>query len=374
MYATTPKCPRCQKSVYLAEQVVGPGRKFYHKPCLACKSCNRRLDSYNLLEHDEEPYCKACHVRNFGTRDLRQQNHPLAPRPRSASQGDTEVASPQQQAFSRATPLSVNTTGNSFLLRPTRALSPTSPTFARPLSRPGSSNGNGNGLGSKNNSNVIMEEPEADQESLGSAGQRFSDEQDVERPHTPPNASFPSHAGRPGTGNLPRTIPLSHDHAAHMAKHRSTKSVENTTANPSFPSSPSQYSPTSGRPTPTIQAINLLEREGINPLRQTPTGTRYGAALGGGGGLGVQLTGSPRKWGGTTPVCPKCSKSVYFAEQVKAVGKTYHKYCLRCTECGTGLDSTRLRDHDEQPFCVRCHNKLYGPQGSGYALLGKAGG
>ncbi|KAJ3519383.1 hypothetical protein NMY22_g13232 [Coprinellus aureogranulatus] len=103
-----------------------------------------------------------------------------------------------------------------------------------------------------------------------------------------------------------------------------------------------------------------------------PTGTRYGVALS--SGLGVQTTGSARKWGGSTPQCPRCEKSVYFAEQVKAIGKTYHKGCLRCTECGTTLDSTKLRDHDEQPFCVRCYNKLYGPQGNGYALLGKAGG
>lgn len=64
-------------------------------------------------------------------------------------------------------------------------------------------------------------------------------------------------------------------------------------------------------------------------------------------------------------------------------------------ECGTSLHSNKLLDHDGDPFCVRCHSKvlsstfllfkgiiiylllsqkLYGPQGNGYALLGKAGG
>jgi LIM domain len=85
--------------------------------------------------------------------------------------------------------------------------------------------------------------------------------------------------------------------------------------------------------------------------------------------------------------------------QVKAIGKTYHKGCLRCTECSNHLDSTRLTERDGSPFCNRCygkvspgpscdrkgdmtdkfvfdldHSQLYGPQGSGYALLGKAGG
>ncbi|THU97875.1 hypothetical protein K435DRAFT_662060 [Dendrothele bispora CBS 962.96] len=110
------------------------------------------------------------------------------------------------------------------------------------------------------------------------------------------------------------------------------------------------------------------------PLTQSATGTRYGAALGEARPVVSHSTGSPRKWGGNTPSCPKCGKSVYFAEQVKAVGKTYHRGCLRCNECNTLLDSTRLRDHDGVPLCGRCYNKLHGPQGSGYALLGKAGG
>lgn len=28
--------------------------------------------------------------------------------------------------------------------------------------------------------------------------------------------------------------------------------------------------------------------------------------------------------------CPRCSKAVYFAEQVLALGKKYHKLCLKC--------------------------------------------
>ncbi|KAG8215263.1 hypothetical protein J3R82DRAFT_8817 [Butyriboletus roseoflavus] len=104
-------------------------------------------------------------------------------------------------------------------------------------------------------------------------------------------------------------------------------------------------------------------------LKQTATGSRYGTALGG-------STASPaRTWGlsGTTPVCPRCGKNVYFAEQMKAVGKTWHKGCLRCTSCNTLLDSKRLNDKDGDPLCGRCYNKLHGPQGNGYALLGKPG-
>lgn len=97
---------------------------------------------------------------------------------------------------------------------------------------------------------------------------------------------------------------------------------------------------------------------------------------------------------GTGELCILSKEVLKYFVQVKAVGKTYHKTCLRCVECGTSLHSNKLLDHDGDPFCVRCHNKvltstftlqkvivcllltqkLYGPQGNGYALLGKAGG
>ncbi|KAL0058212.1 hypothetical protein AAF712_015128 [Marasmius tenuissimus] len=151
-------------------------------------------------------------------------------------------------------------------------------------------------------------------------------------------------------------------------------SFESQASTPSLvnPTTPTRVPVTLGRSNSAIPAsmVNAMTK----PLTQTATGTRYGAALGS-VGVATNMTGSsPRKWGGTTPSCPKCGKSVYFAEQVKAVGKTWHKGCLRCAECNTSLDSTRLRDHQDTPFCGRCYNKLHGPAGNGYALLGKAGG
>ncbi|XP_018897504.1 muscle LIM protein Mlp84B isoform X2 [Bemisia tabaci] len=60
-----PKCPKCQKSVYAAEERVAGGLK-WHKGCFKCGLCNKFLDSTNCTEHEGELYCKNCHARKFG--------------------------------------------------------------------------------------------------------------------------------------------------------------------------------------------------------------------------------------------------------------------------------------------------------------------
>ncbi|WVQ83874.1 hypothetical protein IAT38_006018 [Cryptococcus sp. DSM 104549] len=69
-----PKCHGCGQTAYHAEQVMGPARKIYHKLCLKCLQCGKRLDSGSLVEHDSQPYCSRCHIVLYGTRDLRHAN------------------------------------------------------------------------------------------------------------------------------------------------------------------------------------------------------------------------------------------------------------------------------------------------------------
>ncbi|KAI9008178.1 hypothetical protein BC832DRAFT_620299 [Gaertneriomyces semiglobifer] len=64
-FGGAPQCPRCNKAVYMAEQITGPGG-LWHKSCLTCKECNRRLDSTNLTEREAEAYCKSCYGKLFG--------------------------------------------------------------------------------------------------------------------------------------------------------------------------------------------------------------------------------------------------------------------------------------------------------------------
>jgi len=62
---SAPKCPRCTKSVFHAELVVGAGKE-WHKACFRCGSCKKSLDSTNVAEKDGEIYCKSCYGRSFG--------------------------------------------------------------------------------------------------------------------------------------------------------------------------------------------------------------------------------------------------------------------------------------------------------------------
>eukprot|EP00735_Rhodelphis_limneticus_P015089 TRINITY_DN9245_c0_g1::TRINITY_DN9245_c0_g1_i1::g.13290::m.13290 TRINITY_DN9245_c0_g1::TRINITY_DN9245_c0_g1_i1::g.13290 ORF type:complete len:123 (-),score=27.22,sp/Q5RCT4/CSRP1_PONAB/45.79/2e-23,sp/Q5RCT4/CSRP1_PONAB/54.55/7e-19,LIM/PF00412.17/8.2e-13,DUF4428/PF14471.1/0.0043 TRINITY_DN9245_c0_g1_i1:3-371(-) len=59
------KCVRCQKTVYAAESVLGPGGE-YHNSCLKCIVCNKRLDSTTLTDKDGQAWCKACYGKEFG--------------------------------------------------------------------------------------------------------------------------------------------------------------------------------------------------------------------------------------------------------------------------------------------------------------------
>jgi len=322
---------------------MGPGRRLYHKPCLACTICNKRLDSLTLLEHDQQPYCKSCHVKNFGTRDLRQANLPY--REGSAPSPSPLPASPVRQ--------------NKFSIPPGPPRFTTSP----PPTLPGPFSFSPPNPSYMDTPPISRQTPSPPPAVPSYIHDRSSS------PYTGPPT--PTNTGR-GLGGLPRTIPLSsqldNGPIGERPSHRPSQSLNTT---------PMMLSSV------TLGRSNSSAIPGVahSPLAPTATGTAVGAGgtTGTRYGMALNVTGTPtgspaRTWGGGTPTCPKCAKSVFFAEQVKAVGRTWHKACLRCTECGTSLDSTRLTENEGQPLCRRCYSKLHGPQGSGYALLGKAGG
>ncbi|KRZ78998.1 Cysteine and glycine-rich protein 2 [Trichinella papuae] len=60
--------------------------------------------------------------------------------------------------------------------------------------------------------------------------------------------------------------------------------------------------------------------------------------------------------------CPRCSKTVYFAEEIVAIGQHWHPN----PQCQKRLDSLNCADHDGEAYCTYCYKKLFGPKGYGY--------
>lgn len=59
--------------------------------------------------------------------------------------------------------------------------------------------------------------------------------------------------------------------------------------------------------------------------------------------------------------CPKCDKPVYFAEEVKAIGKVWHNRCLKCFQCNKALDPGSINDRNGAVYCKMCYKAVAGP-------------
>ncbi len=73
----------------------------------------------------------------------------------------------------------------------------------------------------------------------------------------------------------------------------------------------------------------------------------------------------------TAPKCTSCAKTVYKMEEMIAVGRVWHLTCFCCggtkgDGCNKVLKRDNYLDHDNQPYCNPCYNKLYRPKGFGY--------
>ncbi|ESO08924.1 hypothetical protein HELRODRAFT_190662 [Helobdella robusta] len=67
------------------------------------------------------------------------------------------------------------------------------------------------------------------------------------------------------------------------------------------------------------------------------------------------------------PKCPRCQQRVYFNEEKKAAGKTWHSKCFTCGNCKKSLDTSNYNQHNgDQIYCTNCYRKLCGPQVYGF--------
>ncbi|KAH7333660.1 hypothetical protein B0J17DRAFT_771315 [Rhizoctonia solani] len=395
------KCPRCEKTVYAAEQIIGPGRQIYHKFCLKCTACNKRLDSYSLVEHNQQPYCKPCHVRGFGTRDLRHQNLPQTSPPASPSSRNAQPVSPPRSLdgfAGRFTKPSAPNVQNEPPLTPPRTVSPATEAAES------------ENLDAENEESSEPQPQLARSDSVEpptpATPEPVKDEpDDVFDAPPPPLSAFPTRAPalpprtaslknsynfeyRQKSGTGPRfPAPLSPS-----AIRKGSTGFAALRAGPPSPTRRTAFGGDSANPSPLTPSATGSTP--IRPIVSTPTGTiRQGPRTPVGGvmqssfssparplaqtptGLRPMTTGggSPNIFGGRVE-CPRCAKAVYHAEQVTGPGgRKYHKLCLRCVQCNSSLNAGKLTEKDGEPMCRNCYSKTHGPQGSGYALIGRAG-
>jgi len=81
-------------------------------------------------------------------------------------------------------------------------------------------------------------------------------------------------------------------------------------------------------------------------------------------------SGGPKpkpKWGGAD-ICPRCGKTVFIAEMMRAAGQTFHKSCFTCQICNKRIDSSTLCEREGEIFCRNCYGKNYGPKGVGFGI------
>ena len=54
-------------------------------------------------------------------------------------------------------------------------------------------------------------------------------------------------------------------------------------------------------------------------------------------------------------VCPRCSKAVYFAEEIKTKGEVFHKLCFNCSGCKKLLEPGNFSENDGNIYCRSCY-------------------
>ncbi|KAI5450428.1 hypothetical protein NCC49_003052 [Naganishia albida] len=363
MLGGTPRCAACGQLAYHAEQVMGPARKIYHKPCLKCHNCEKRLDPGSLVEHDAEPYCRRCHGLSFGTKDLRSanvfsalNNAPPTTPPRNASQQSSprfkRTTSPVRRAESQllsAQASSASRTNDAPALAslPSRRFShqaaehsaqrieETAPSIAPGTKRP-------------------LPTPPPKPLSLAAAPRSPSLNMPtvVAPPVAPllptrPGDDPPTAVGlmngeeEPGPATRVYTsIDELLNEPSRAAPSGPTLPTHLTSREPTISASTSTQARPAPDPSPTTHAVHRNDVLATSPYRSKPI--MPGSSSGNEG-------------------CAGCGKTVYFAEGVNAIGKRWHKPCLRCTSCRSTLDPGRVQDRDELPYCKNCYTRDFGP-------------
>lgn len=316
---------------------MGPGGAAYHKSCLRCTSCGRTLDALNLFEHGHDPYCKMCHSKAFGTKGVGYGN---------AVVGEyAAVTSPTSATF--VSPLSHSRTHSQDLKRRSGTASPLGATLGR-----------------------LKLEDEKPQAALKTDPRLLQDD-DFDAPSRPsaskPQFASDTHPSSSENVNVSRRLPTPHQTSVHTPEPASLHEDDEFEPAPlsSFPTfviksrglsshiaQPDPPVSKESRPTPSPPTWKAAKPRPVSSIARGPSlapsfsaraffDDKPALAPKPARSASVRVSGSvpARSWG-TKPagspsvldlgshdgpkLCPRCSTTVYHAEQVLALGKKWH--------------------------------------------------
>ncbi|KAG0140834.1 hypothetical protein CROQUDRAFT_68989, partial [Cronartium quercuum f. sp. fusiforme G11] len=394
--STAPKCPTCSKSVYAAEQIMGPVGEAYHKSCLRCTNCKKTLDALNLFEHGRDPYCKMCHFKAFGTKGVGYGNavvgeyenpghiassisttyrkpttehSSITLLPSHHSPGNhsphSGPSSPLSGSFSRLNlqdqkPLLGGTAGLRIDPRLRRDDDFDVPFNSSPSSRPQISSYNDRSTQVSSNQPSAVDQVQTPKSPGQTLTPTLEDRHDETDDFEPPLTSFPQFVIK----SKGPALPSFHSPAERPIGTR-------TPSQPALASpSPSLLPKFNAREFFELPATDQNQDQTSAQVSRTMSMKVPGPKLG--RALASKQIGSPAilSLGSLDgpQLCPRCSSTVYHAEQVLALGKKWHKRCLRCCKCSKALDAGTMCERDGTPYCSRCYDQAFGTEAQGFVL------
>ena len=80
------------------------------------------------------------------------------------------------------------------------------------------------------------------------------------------------------------------------------------------------------------------------------------------------------RFGGGGDKCPRCDKTVYFAEAREGPNNVkFHKACFSCVTCRKTLSDSTFSERQGEIYCKVCYARDFGPKGFGFGGLSTEG-
>ncbi|PVU97361.1 hypothetical protein BB561_000612 [Smittium simulii] len=296
-------CPRCSKTVFDAEKVVGPNG-LWHRACLKCKSCNSYLNSGKFSDRNGEAYCTKCYNRLWGPKGLNFTSK--TPENQASNSLENDNIPSNSSVISTSKP---ELNQNSYIISPTKKACPSYyNTYAQSTI--------------SNRTNLLND--------------------NCNDTNTPDNsAKIPLDSNHP--------IPSSNSCALSESKHDSELELSRRFSDIAFAGESEGNA--SG-----LRSFNTKTRysEFITPSQNQHTSPYYRRA---------SNTAKAPIFNIQADICPRCQKRIYAAEMATFVGKKFHKLCVTCYNCHKHINTSNMSDREGEIYCNMCYGRLYGPKG-----------